>query len=177
MEIYNLIDESKCFFSYSNTIHRESKIDAPFIIGAFNVIGKVVIKESTTIEHHCVIKDRTEIGKQCRIESGCKFSGDCKIGDNCHLKQNVTIARNCDVGDRVFISPNVVFLYSDHEGNASKKKTKVGNGVFIGAGAVILPEVEIADEVVIGAGAVVTKSLTTSGGIYVGVPAKMKGKK
>lgn len=51
------------------------------------------------------------------------------------------------------------------------KGIKIGNNVYIGYGAIILPGVEVEDNVVIGAGAIVTKSLK-SGGVYAGVPAK-----
>lgn len=51
------------------------------------------------------------------------------------------------------------------------KPIKVGNNVFIGYGAVILPGVSIGDNVVIGASSVVTKDVP-SNSVYAGVPAK-----
>lgn len=47
----------------------------------------------------------------------------------------------------------------------------VGNNVFIGLGAIIMPGVTIGDNVVIGAGAVVTRDIP-SNYVAVGVPAK-----
>ncbi len=48
---------------------------------------------------------------------------------------------------------------------------KVGNGTWIGAGAVVSNNVSICGEVTVGAGAVVVKDITESG-TYVGVPAR-----
>ena len=47
----------------------------------------------------------------------------------------------------------------------------IGNDVFIGAKAIILPGLEIAEGCVIGAGAILTKD-TEPYGIYAGNPAK-----
>lgn len=49
---------------------------------------------------------------------------------------------------------------------------KIGNGVWIGANATILPGVEIADYCIVAAGAVVSNNLTEKGALYGGVPAK-----
>lgn len=51
---------------------------------------------------------------------------------------------------------------------------EVGNNVFIGARAIILPNVRICDNVFIAAGACVSRSITEPG-IYGGVPAKKIG--
>ena len=47
---------------------------------------------------------------------------------------------------------------------------RIGNGVFLGSGAVVAQKVTICDDVVIGAGAVVVDDITVSG-TYLGVPA------
>lgn len=52
------------------------------------------------------------------------------------------------------------------------KPITVGNNVYIGYGAVILPGVTIGDNVVIGAYAVVTKDIP-SGSVCVGIPARV----
>ncbi|HEM3438052.1 acyltransferase [Streptococcus suis] len=51
---------------------------------------------------------------------------------------------------------------------------EIGNNVFIGARATILPNVSICDNVFIAAGALVSSSITESG-IYGGVPARKIG--
>ena len=49
---------------------------------------------------------------------------------------------------------------------------KIGNNVFIGNNAIILPGVTIGDNVIVGAGAVVTRDIP-SGSVVAGVPARV----
>src|SRR5690606_29317200 len=49
---------------------------------------------------------------------------------------------------------------------------KIGNGVFIGAGTIILPNVAIGDKTIIGAGSVVSKDIPANS-VAVGNPAKV----
>ena len=51
----------------------------------------------------------------------------------------------------------------------------IGNHVFIGQNAIILPGVTIGDDVIIGAGSVMTKDITSGSGVA-GNPAKCIGK-
>lgn len=71
--------------------------------------------------------------------------------------------------DCVFHGNNVV---GNKRTGASDEIPKLGNRVDVGYGAMIIGNVEVADDCVIGAGAVVTKSCTKPGTILVGVPAK-----
>lgn len=92
-----------------------------------------------------------------------------KIGKGiriCH--DNVVIFGNVGEGC-VFHGNNVV---GNKRTGASDEIPKIGNRVDVGYGAIIIGNVEIADDCVIGAGAVVTKSCTKPGTTLVGVPAK-----
>ena len=51
----------------------------------------------------------------------------------------------------------------------------MGDGVFVGIGAIIKNGVRIASGVVIGAGAVVVSDIQEENSIYAGVPAKQIG--
>ena len=59
-------------------------------------------------------------------------------------------------------------MYQGHESGC----ITIGNNVWIGAGAIILPNVKIGDGVIIGAGSVVTKSFSANQ-VIGGVPAKL----
>jgi maltose O-acetyltransferase len=85
-----------------------------------------------------------------------------------------------EIGDYVLIGPNVVVSSGRHEilgrkyvmlQNITPQKIVIGDGVWIGANAVIMPGVTLAKGTVVGAGAVVTKS-TQAFSVVVGVPAK-----
>lgn len=73
-----------------------------------------------------------------------------KIGKNCRIHQCVTIGSTSGTSD----------------------SAKIGDNVFIGAGACIIGPVSIANDVAIGANAVVVQSITEPGTTWGGIPAK-----
>lgn len=82
-----------------------------------------------------------------------------------------------EFGDNVYIASGVKIISANHDFKDYSKHTKahpiiIGNDVWIGTNAVILPEVSIADGCIIGAGSVVTKSFEEKNCIIVGNPAK-----
>ena len=108
--------------------------------------------------------ERVTIGSGTFVNYGCMFNSSAHI----------TIGRNCDVGMRVS------FVTSSHEIGAASRRAgaakaapiHIGDGVWIGAGAVILPGVNVGDGSIIAAGAVVNKDCA-SNSVYGGIPAKL----
>ena len=104
-----------------------------------------------------------------------------KVGKNLTRMSGVIIdPAHCwhiEIGDDVWLAPNVHILA--HDGSTKPflnhsriANVKIGNRVFIGAAAIILPGVTIGDDVVIGAGSVVSRSIP-SNSLAVGNPAKV----
>lgn len=84
-----------------------------------------------------------------------------------------------DIGNDVIIATQVSITSQTHEIGIEKfkntslmKRVIVGNNVWIGAGAIILPGVVIGDNAIIGAGAVVTKDVPDNT-VVLGVPANV----
>ncbi len=82
------------------------------------------------------------------------------------------------IGNGVMIAPDVRFITHDASAcyyipGASDLfgRINIGNNVFIGMGAIILPGVTIADNCIVGAGSVVTKSFLTPKVVISGNPA------
>lgn len=101
------------------------------------------------------------------------------IGENVSLL-SATIDKNTacliEIGNNVTIT-NATILAHDAStkcflGYTKIAKTKIGNNVFIGWQAIVLPGVTIGDNVIIGAGAVV-KSSIPSNSVAVGNPARV----
>lgn len=102
------------------------------------------------------------IGKNVFINSGCCFQdqGGIEIGDNALIGQQVVIATlNHD-------------LIPEKRANMTPAPVKIGNGVWIGAHATILPGVTVEGGAVVAAGAVVTKDVPKNT-VVAGVPAKI----
>lgn len=88
-----------------------------------------------------------------------------------------------EIGDNVTITSGVrllthdgsAWLFKDESGRRYLyRKVIIGNDVFIGSNAIIMPGVTIEDKVIVAAGSVVTKSVP-SGCIVGGNPAKIIG--
>jgi maltose O-acetyltransferase len=112
----------------------------------------------------------------------CDNGRNISVGRNFLANYNVTILDIAPVkiGDYVMIGPNVLIATVNHpltpagrrKHLAIGKPVTIGNDVWIGGNAVILPGVTIGDNVVVGAGAVVTKDVP-SNSLVAGVPARV----
>lgn len=84
------------------------------------------------------------------------------------------------IGDDVQFGPNVQLLTPTHPIEAEPRRAKweaarpitIGDNVWLGGGAIVLPGVEIGEDTVVGAGAVVTKDLPPQV-VAVGNPARV----
>jgi acetyltransferase-like isoleucine patch superfamily enzyme len=81
------------------------------------------------------------------------------------------------LGDNVWLGPGVKIISANHDlqdytMHIDSGPVIIGNDVWIGANAVILPQVTIGDNVVIGAGSIVTKNIP-SNSIAVGNPCRV----
>lgn len=110
--------------------------------------------------------------------SGYSIGGNVFIGEDLIISDELH-DKNVIIEDRVSIAPRVTLVTSSAP-NLSRMRpyVKVVNGkirvkkdAWIGAGAIILPNVTIGEGAVVGAGAVVTKDVPAYT-VVVGVPAK-----
>jgi acetyltransferase-like isoleucine patch superfamily enzyme len=102
------------------------------------------------------------IGKNVFFNTGCSFQdrGGISVGNGSMLGMNVTIA-TLNHG-----------LSSESRNTTYPSPVKIGENVWIGSNATILPGVTIGDNSVVAAGAVVTKDVPESS-VVAGVPAKV----
>ncbi|SCJ99915.1 Galactoside O-acetyltransferase [uncultured Clostridium sp.] len=126
-----------------------------------------------------------EIGENCYIEPPLRANWGGKnvhFGNGVYANFNLTLVDDCDifVGNNVMIAPNVIITtgtHPIHPGLRSKQAqynlpVHIGNNVWIGAGAIILPGVKIGDNTVIGAGSIVTKDIPANV-VALGSPCKV----
>lgn len=122
------------------------------------------IGEGTRVWQFCVVLPGAKIGRNCNICSQCFIENDVVIGDNVTIKCGVQIWDGMRIEDNVFIGPNATFCNDRHpvSGNSANFKLEpvvIRKGAMVGAGAVVLPGVEIGEGATIGAGAIVAKNV------------------
>lgn len=92
-------------------------------------------------------------------------------GAGLHLPHGkVVINANAQIGEHCKILSDVTI--GAQYGRGRGTPPRIGNRVFIGTGARLIGDIEIADDIVIGANAVVTKSFLEPGITIAGVPAR-----
>ena len=106
-----------------------------------------------------------------RIGSGTIVNRDCTIDFRGHLK----------IGDNVSISPEVAIVTAQHQYNTpafeiEHGSVSIGNNVWIGMRAMVLPGADIGDGAVVAAGAVVVGRVPPLA-VVGGVPAKIIGQR
>lgn len=149
-----------------STIHPQSDVQT-------NKVG-----EATRIWQYVVVLPLAKIGAQCNICSHCLIENDVVIGDRVTIKSGVQLWDGLRIGNDVFIGPNASFT-NDRFPRSQKKPAKflvttIHDGASVGAGAVILPGLEIGRNAMVAAGAVVTRSVPPNA-VVVGNPAKIVG--
>ena len=120
------------------------------------------------------------------------YGNNIYFGDNCEVNMNCTFLddNKIIIGDNALIAPNVQIYTAYHPTDAKDRfvgtksdggfpfcKTiaspvSIGNNVWIGGGAIIMPGITIGDNAVIGAGSIVTRNIPDNV-IAVGNPCRI----
>lgn len=137
-------------------------------------------------KREAMLKDMfAQLGEGCYIEPPLhsNFGGKhVHFGNYVYANFGLTLVDDGHiyVGDNVMFAPNVVVATAGHpilpslreKGLQFNADVHIGNNVWIGAGAKIMPGVTIGNNTVIGAGSVVTKDIPENVVAY-GVPCKV----
>lgn len=122
-------------------------------------------------------------GSNVNIQRGANFSGDLSIGNNSGIGVNCKLQPGVIIGDNVMMGQECLFYTRNHkidsieitmckQGYDRLQPIIIGNDVWIGARAIILPGVHVGDGAVIGAGSVVTHDVEPYS-VVAGNPAKL----
>jgi maltose O-acetyltransferase len=124
-------------------------------------------------------------GKNLRVAPGVNFGSGLRVtvGDNSTLPTRLTVIGDLHIGDDFMCGPDVVFISYNHrfddpnmpmrlQGASESAPIHVGNDVWIGMRAIIMPGVTIGHHAIVAAGSIVTKDVP-AWGIVGGNPAKL----
>lgn len=125
----------------------------------------------------------TKVGTNVNIERKAVFGPLLQINNNSGVGINCEIYGPVTIGENVMMGPEVIIYTSGHkhdrtdipmvkQGGDAVKPVTIGNDVWIGRRAIIMPGVKIGNGCIIGAAAVVTKDIPDYC-VAVGVPAKV----
>lgn len=125
-----------------------------------------------------------EAGEELWVEPPLRMAYGSKthIGNYTYINFNLVVVDDGEVwiGDHVMIAPNVTITATGHpaapklreKGMQFSIPVRIGNNVWIGSGAIILPGVTVGDNAIIGAGSIVTKDIPANV-IAVGNPCRV----
>lgn len=115
----------------------------------------------------------------------CDYGQHISLGDGVFLNFNCVIldVAPVSIGALTQVGSGVQFLTADHPRDPELRRAGVESGlpitvganVWIGAGALLLPGINVGDDAIIGAGAVVTRDVP-AGATVVGNPARQRPK-
>ncbi|MEE9352099.1 MAG: acyltransferase [Thiotrichaceae bacterium] len=95
-----------------------------------------------------------------RTVYGMNIADDVRISFKARIDK--TNPQGLYIGSKTYIAFDAIVLSHDFSTRRHSAKTVIGKNCFIGAGAIILPNVTIGDQVIVGAGSVVTKDIPSN---------------
>lgn len=112
----------------------------------------------------------SHVGKNVNIERGARFALSTEIGNNSGIGVNCKLYGKVKIGDNVMMGPDCYIYAYNHntertdipmnqQGIGAEREVVIGDDVWIGSRVTILPGVHIGNGVIIGASAVVTKDV------------------
>lgn len=121
--------------------------------------------------------------KHLNIQRKVKYSPTVIIGDNTGIGANSIIQGPTTIGNYVMMAPEILIFTTNHQtsdiltpmklqGDTEPREVKIGDDVWIGQRAIILPGVTIGNGAIIASGAVVTKDVSDYS-VVGGNPAKV----
>ena len=134
--------------------------------------SKLIGKLSRTLREAIAKGIFKSSGHTFNINKGAYFGTgkNLSIGSNSSIGRDCQIANDVTIGNDVMMAPEVLIFSVSHEtsktdipmrqqGNKAPNPVTIGNDVWIGQRAIILPGVTIGDGAIIASGAVVTKDI------------------
>ncbi len=166
--------------------------DDPALLGDQHVYQDKMMEYNSTPATQTAKRQRllkkifAEIGADCIVETPVSSNWGCRhvhMGKGVYVNSGVTFVDDADIyiGDYCLIAPNVVFCTSGHPILPDMRRNHyvynlpihIGENVWIGSGAQIMPGITIGDNSVIGSGSVVTKDIPANVVAY-GVPCRVQ---
>lgn len=145
------------------------------ILAGAVVFAGAALEENVIIGDQSQVRERTSIAAEAVVGRGSAVDNDVSIGARTKLQANCYVTAYSALEDDVFVGPGVITTndntMSRHPREDGLEGVTLRRASRIGGGAVICPGVEVGEEAFVGAGAVVIADVE-SRAVVVGVPAR-----
>ena len=163
------------FVPFYVSVGDESKINNLLLNSSLQETRAILLLMDARLAPDCYVENHLFIHNSRQNYANLSIGSKAYVGKDCFF----------DLSDRIIIDPGAVVamrvtILTHFDAGASQlaqrmprmtKPVHIHAGAYVGAGAVLLPGVNIGEGSVVGAGAVVTKDMP-SGSSFVGVPAR-----
>jgi len=143
--------------------YRETVFGQSVSVGPGVVLGKgVVLEDGVVIDSHCIVEPNATIGRNTLLIYRAIVGGGARIGPDCVI--GGFIAEDCVIGARCRVFGHLLHRHLDttqpwDEHDEPEPSAVIGEGTFIGFGALIIGGVEIGPKAYITAGAVISRDV------------------
>lgn len=155
------------------------------------IYPNVKIGVDTVIYPNTVIESDVKIGSGCHVGPFARLRAGTRLGDRSEIGNFVEVVRT-DIGEDTKVKHHTYLgdakvgshvnigagtITANYDGK-NKNRTVIGDGSFVGVGAILIAPVKIGRRALIGAGSVVLKGQNVKDGTtVVGVPARILEKR
>ena len=140
------------------------------------VLAGAELGDGCVVGDQAHVRERASIGAHSVVGRGASVENDVRIGARVRLQTNAYITAWSVVEDDVFVAPGVTTANDPTAGRRRASQELRGptlrRACRIGAGAVLLPGIEVGEEAFVAAGAVVTADVPARA-VAMGVPARV----
>jgi acetyltransferase-like isoleucine patch superfamily enzyme len=139
------------------------------------VFAGAAIGQDVVIGDQVFVRERVAIGAATTVGRGTSIENDVLLGTRVRIQTDAYITAFSEIEDDVFVAPCVTTTNDVTAGRRPRgvalRGPRLRRACRIGAGAVLLPGVEVGEEAFVGAGAVVTRDVAPRS-LVVGSPAR-----
>ena len=140
------------------------------------VLAGARIGEGAVVGDRAHVRERAMVGAGSVVGSGSAVDNDVRIGARVKIQTGCYLTAFTVVEDDVFVAPGVTTTNDNdmgrHERGADLKGATLRRACRVGAGAILLPGIEVGEEAFVASGSVVTRDVAART-LVMGAPAKV----
>jgi UDP-2-acetamido-3-amino-2,3-dideoxy-glucuronate N-acetyltransferase len=153
------------------------ELEAGVTVGAgAMVLAGARVGAGAIVGDQSFVRERAVIGAGTVVGRGSVIDNDVRVGSRVRIQTNVYLAAGSIVEDDAFLGPGMLTANDDtmsrHAAGRAPEGARLRRACRVGAGAVLVPGVEIGEEAFVAAGAVVTKDVPARA-VVMGSPARV----